>query len=176
MTKAAGKKMHTLIHLLFVCEEKAKVSLAKSSVFSYLASFDLTQKLSSERSSGPNWVEEQTQCTVGTKDVNGNNVKKKKCLPNWYLATLIQQIFSCIDPCNTSKKKNMQRQKNNCKKSRCGVPREPLLWARLYYDLFSILNLLLGYLLNLWNLGSWWKLRLTDKLIYAHCQPQERVY
>lgn len=49
MKKAAGKK-----HLLFVCEEKAKVSLAKSSLFSNLSSFDWVQKLSSERSSGPN--------------------------------------------------------------------------------------------------------------------------
>lgn len=42
-------------HLLFVCDEKVKVSLAKSSLFSNFSSLALVQKLFSERSSAPIW-------------------------------------------------------------------------------------------------------------------------
>lgn len=38
-------------HSLLVCDEKDKVSLAKSSLLSNWSSFDLTQKLFSQRSS-----------------------------------------------------------------------------------------------------------------------------
>lgn len=51
MIVASRKRQVT--HSLFVCEEKVKVSLAKSSLFSNWSSFALTQKLFSERSSGP---------------------------------------------------------------------------------------------------------------------------
>lgn len=48
-----SSKNTQVTHSLFVCEEKAKVSLAKSSLFSNCPSFALVQKLFSERSSGP---------------------------------------------------------------------------------------------------------------------------
>lgn len=75
--KNAVKKKKYSTHLLFVCEEKAKVSLAKSSLFSNLSSFEWVQKLSSERSSAPNWTKGKNSMDRGTKDVNGDNVKKK---------------------------------------------------------------------------------------------------
>lgn len=101
MTKAAeGKK---ITHLLFVCEEKDKVSLAKSSAVSNLSSFVWIQKLSSERSSGPNWSEGRNGMYSSTKDVNGDNVRRtKKVFRD--LAALIQQICRCFNPCNTSRK------------------------------------------------------------------------
>ena len=70
-----------MCHSLLVCEEKVRVSLAKSSFVSKRSSFTLVQKLFSDRSSGPIYSTERDREREGEREREREIIRILTLLP-----------------------------------------------------------------------------------------------